>query len=47
MSMGNNGPFYESHKLGSSSQALGPLKHFEDQQVIKEKIIVHNSTNQN
>jgi hypothetical protein len=38
--MDNNGPSYKPQKLGSSSQALGPLKQVEVQRVIREKIIV-------
>ncbi len=39
MSMGDNGPYYRVQKLGFASQASGPLKHLEVQQVIREKNI--------
>jgi hypothetical protein len=35
--MGDNGPSYKPQKPSSSSQALGPLKHLEIQQLIEEK----------
>ncbi len=37
--MGNNGPSYKPKKLGFFSQAFGPLKHLQVQQIIKGKII--------
>ncbi len=40
MSMGDSGPFYKLKNPGFFSQALGPLKHVEDQWIIREKIIV-------
>jgi len=38
MSMGNNGPSYKLQKVSHFSQVIGPFKHFEVQQVTKEKI---------
>ncbi len=36
--MGNNGPSYKLQKVSHFSQVIGPFKHFEVQQVTKEKI---------
>ncbi len=36
--MGDSGPSYKAKKLGSTSQAFGPLKCLEVQRVAKEKI---------